>query len=148
MFRIPFMAGELEMDWKYIFFSFQGRLRRRDFWVATLISYAVLIVMVGIVGAIRGVFGVGSLTGSLASMALVFVVEMAWVVFAVWAGIAVSVKRCHDRNQSGWWILLQLVPILGQLWALINLGILDGTPGDNQFGPSPKSGPGQSEVFA
>jgi uncharacterized membrane protein YhaH (DUF805 family) len=134
------------MDWKYVFFSFRGRLRRKDFWIATLIQYAVIFVVFGAGESVRRAFGFSPV--GIVLLGLFGLVDLAWVVFGVWAGLAVSVKRCHDRNQSGWWVLLQLIPIIGAFWALINLGILDGTPADNQFGPSPKFGPGQSEVFA
>lgn len=52
-------------------------------------------------------------------------------------GIAVSVKRAHDRNHSGWFVLIGLIPLVGALWLLIELGFLMGTEGDNQWGPDP-----------
>jgi uncharacterized membrane protein YhaH (DUF805 family) len=55
----------------------------------------------------------------------------------VWPGLAVSVKRWHDRDKSGWWVLLNLVPVIGWLWALIDNGFLRGTTGPNRFGEDP-----------
>jgi uncharacterized membrane protein YhaH (DUF805 family) len=49
----------------------------------------------------------------------------------------VGAKRCHDRNRSGWFQLISLVPIVGALWLLFDLGILRGTDGPNRFGPAP-----------
>ncbi|TGR16409.1 DUF805 domain-containing protein, partial [Mesorhizobium sp. M8A.F.Ca.ET.197.01.1.1] len=46
-------------------------------------------------------------------------------------------KRWHDRNKSGWWTLIGLIPIIGGIWLLIELGILEGTRGANQYGPDP-----------
>ena len=55
----------------------------------------------------------------------------------MWPNLAVSVKRLHDRDQSGWWILLSFLPIIGNAWTIINLGILRGTMGDNRYGGEP-----------
>ncbi len=49
--------------------------------------------------------------------------------------IIVYIKRFHDRDKSGWWVLIGLVPLIGQLWLLIECGFLAGTPGPNRFGP-------------
>ena len=53
------------------------------------------------------------------------------------AGLAVSVRRLHDTNRSGWWILTGLVPILGWI-ALLIFYVEDSRPGANQYGPNPK----------
>jgi uncharacterized membrane protein YhaH (DUF805 family) len=55
----------------------------------------------------------------------------------LWIGLAVNVKRWHDRDKSGWWILINLVPVIGGLWSLIETGFLPGTRGSNRFGPDP-----------
>ena len=49
--------------------------------------------------------------------------------------IIVHIKRFHDRDKSGWWVLIGLVPIIGAIWLLIELGFFKGTPGPNRFGP-------------
>ncbi|MDK1017721.1 MAG: DUF805 domain-containing protein, partial [Actinomycetota bacterium] len=46
-------------------------------------------------------------------------------------------KRWHDRDKSGWWMLIAFVPIIGGLWAFIETGLLQGTESDNQYGPNP-----------
>ena len=43
---------------------------------------------------------------------------------AVWIGLAVQVKRWHDRDKTGWWVLINLIPSIGQIWVLIQCGIL------------------------
>lgn len=58
-------------------------------------------------------------------------------VFIIWASFAVELKRWHDRGKSWVWLLLELVPIVGPLWALIELGCRVGTLGPNAYGPSP-----------
>jgi uncharacterized membrane protein YhaH (DUF805 family) len=51
-----------------------------------------------------------------------------------WPALAVSVKRWHDRDKSGWWVLINLVPLIGMVWTLIENGLLPGTPGPNPYG--------------
>ena len=57
---------------------------------------------------------------------------------AIWMKLAVLVKRWHDRDKSGWWMLIGLIPLIGGLWILIECGFLDGTRGSNKYGLSPK----------
>jgi len=51
--------------------------------------------------------------------------------------LAVYTKRWHDRNKSGWWSLILLIPIVGPIWMLVELGFLRGTEGTNNYGPDP-----------
>ena len=62
-------------------------------------------------------------------------VALVIVLAAVWIGLAVGVKRYHDRGKSGWWVLIALVPVIGGLWYLIECGFLRGTIGPNAYGP-------------
>jgi uncharacterized membrane protein YhaH (DUF805 family) len=55
-----------------------------------------------------------------------------------WIKLAVLVKRWHDRDKSGWWVLIALVPIIGPIWQGIECFFLPGTEGSNRYGPSPK----------
>jgi len=55
-----------------------------------------------------------------------------------WTHLAVFVKRWHDRNKSGWWVLINLIPVIGWFWTLIECGFLEGTVGANTYGPDPK----------
>jgi uncharacterized membrane protein YhaH (DUF805 family) len=52
--------------------------------------------------------------------------------------IAVSVRRLHDIDRTGWWVLISLVPVIGTIVLLV-FAVLDGTPGENRFGPNPKA---------
>lgn len=61
--------------------------------------------------------------------------------------LAVLVKRLHDREKSPKWIFLTLLPILGAVWLLIELGFFKGTAGDNRYGSDPLDIlPGPNEV--
>ncbi len=55
----------------------------------------------------------------------------------LYPAIALYAKRWHDRGKSGWWSLIGLIPVIGGLWMLIELGFLKGTGGANQYGADP-----------
>jgi len=55
----------------------------------------------------------------------------------IWISLAVQVKRWHDRDKSGLWILISLIPLIGPLWAFIETGCLRGTLGPNGYGADP-----------
>jgi uncharacterized membrane protein YhaH (DUF805 family) len=59
--------------------------------------------------------------------------------------LGVMVRRLHDVNRSGWWWLIALIPFVGAI-LLIVWEATDGTPGDNRFGPNPKSAPPAATV--
>jgi uncharacterized membrane protein YhaH (DUF805 family) len=116
------------MDWKYLLTSFEGRINRAKFWagVGVLIAAAILASLIdailGIsIGGDQGVGIVGLLVG----------------LVSIYLGLALYAKRWHDRDKSGWWSLIALVPIIGAIWILVELGILEGTRGPNRFGPDP-----------
>jgi len=108
------------MDWKYVLFSFDGRINRGKFWLATAVMLPLSIAAVIID---RGETGTASIVATLVIL---------------YPSIAVGVKRCHDRDRSGWFVLLSLVPIVN-LWYAIEVGFLPGTEGPNSFGNDPLS---------
>ena len=57
-----------------------------------------------------------------------------------WMALCLIVKRWHDRGRSGWWTVVALVPVLGNLWALIECGFLSGHASGNKYGPAPLKG--------
>jgi uncharacterized membrane protein YhaH (DUF805 family) len=60
--------------------------------------------------------------------------EVAVNLLLLWPTLAVSVKRWHDRDKSGWWVLAALIPVVGWIWVLIENGLLRGSIGANRFG--------------
>ena len=60
---------------------------------------------------------------------------------SLWISIAVQVKRWHDLDKTGFWYFVHLVPIVGTLYAWIDLGLQRGTIGYNQFGADPIAHP-------
>ena len=156
------------MDFRYLYTSFEGRINRKPFWIASLIMMAAAIV-VSLVIVAPATFmspGLGVFLSLIISLALLYPV------------VALGVKRLHDRGKSGQLmavflapsIILQLGDLLGitgsarvvggetiylpnmlgwllimvslgvAIWALVELGILKGTTGPNAYGPDPLAG--------
>jgi uncharacterized membrane protein YhaH (DUF805 family) len=121
---------------KTLLFSFQGRVNRAKFWLVNI----GLIVVEGIVFGIAG--GSAMLTDDPANMTMpsfgiLGVVCLLVFIVLFWAGLAIAVKRWHDRNKSGWWVLIAFVPVIGGLWYIIECGFLPGTAGANNYGADP-----------
>ncbi|MDI6025517.1 DUF805 domain-containing protein [Corticibacterium sp. UT-5YL-CI-8] len=115
------------MDWKYLLTSYQGRINRAKFWAGVGLLVAAGIV-VNILDAALGLHIGEYPFGILAIIATPFYIYLA---------LAVYTKRWHDRDKSGWWSLIGLVPVIGGVWLIVELGILEGTRGANRFGPDP-----------
>jgi uncharacterized membrane protein YhaH (DUF805 family) len=111
--------GEPMSSWS-ILFSLRGRVPRAVFWQYGVVGPLVLTAMLDM---LLGIVGVAERYRDAASSLL-----------PLWPCIAVAVKRWHDRDKSGWWILLNLVPVIGLAWSLLENGFLRGTPGPNRFG--------------
>jgi uncharacterized membrane protein YhaH (DUF805 family) len=116
------------MDWNYLFTSFDGRISRQPFWIGSLVLSVASLVVSFVVAAIFGQGVFGSL--------LQFIVALA----ILYPSVAIAAKRFHDRDKSGWWILIVLIPFIGLIWYIVELGFLPGTPGPNRFGPDPLGG--------
>jgi uncharacterized membrane protein YhaH (DUF805 family) len=108
--------------------GFTGRARRAEYWWFALINIIIVIVLYAIGIGIRFPF-----LGLIYSLAVLV------------PGLAVAVRRLHDTDKSGWWVLISLIPFVGGI-ILIVLLALEGTQGPNKYGPSPKfadaAGPG------
>lgn len=95
---------------------FQGRARRKEYWMFFLFNVIIAFVL-------------GFVSGMLRTPILSYLYTLAVLV----PGIAVGVRRMHDTDHSGWWLI---VPIVNLVFACI-----EGTPGPNRFGPNPKLEP-------
>jgi uncharacterized membrane protein YhaH (DUF805 family) len=62
-------------------------------------------------------------------------------------GLAVGVRRLHDIDKSGWWMLIAFIPLIGGIVLLV-FAVMEGTSGSNRFGPDPKAGEGGIPVMA
>ena len=149
------------MEWMILPFKryaeFTGRSRRMEFWMFTLLNAIVYAVLMFVVFGAAGMAsfadpetaeaGVGALFGGLGLLIVVYALAV------LIPSIAVTVRRLHDRDMSGWWylgfVVAGLIPFLNIVSAIAFLVImlLPGTPGPNRFGPDPK-GAVDPEAFA
>lgn len=113
-------------------FSFQGRIGRGRWWLGVLFQTVAYFVVFGFVVARFGAAPAPA-PGPNPLVLLGFV--MLCVVLLTWMGFALNAKRWHDRGKSGWWTFLNLVPMIGPIWVLVELGFLAGPDHDNRFGP-------------
>ena len=124
-----------------LLFGFQGRISRQPFWLIKLM----LVVLNAVVHlAIFASIGRERLA-SVSSHhdfwrqvgALNVIVLLVLAIVTVWIALAAGVKRFHDRDKAGWWVLIFFVPVIGELWYIIECGFLPGTIGRNRFGADP-----------
>jgi len=119
------------------YFSFQGRIGRKTFWLSYVVSLTVLILVAGIPFAFvfpHGDFESGNVN-YMPAMAAGVVFFIVYIIVLI-AMLSAYVKRLHDRGRSGWFVLLNFVPI-ANIWILIEVGFLKGTTGPNDYGADP-----------
>jgi uncharacterized membrane protein YhaH (DUF805 family) len=105
---------------------FSGRARRKEYWLFGLFNVMITLVLAAIDGSagLINADGLGPLSGF-------------YILATFIPGLAVSVRRLHDTDHSGWWLLIALVPFFGPI-ALLVFMVRDGQPCYNHFGPDPK----------
>ena len=113
------------MNFAQICFSFKGRIGRGTWWLLQLLIAIIIVILEEVDPEL---FDPDSLK---VSHYLITLLVLAWIY------LAVNAKRWHDRNKSAVWILFTLIPIIGQIWTVVELGFLGGTKGHNRFGPDP-----------
>ncbi|MFC5451064.1 DUF805 domain-containing protein [Paenibacillus aestuarii] len=101
--------------------GFSGRARRKEYWMFTLFSAIIGIVLT----ILELVVGLRSVLTGIYSLAVLL------------PSLAVTFRRLHDTGRSGWWILIGLIPIVGSIILLV-FSCLDSDSHDNQYGPNPK----------
>jgi uncharacterized membrane protein YhaH (DUF805 family) len=120
------------MDWylealkKYA--VFEGRSRRKEYWFFGLFNaiFSVVLVIADVLfGTSGGLSGPGFLSGL-------------YTLGVFLPALAVLVRRLHDTNRSGWWVLISFLPLIGVL-VLLFFSLQEGQPGENQYGFSPKA---------
>ncbi|MCC4631883.1 DUF805 domain-containing protein [Xanthomonas dyei] len=127
------------MEWMLLplkrYADFEGRSRRKEYWMFMLLQVIVLVVlgiMFGIAAAVMGgENGPGPLAWVVGAIMAIFVLAL------IVPSIAVTVRRLHDQGKSGWFYLISFVPYVGGFIVLVFM-CLEGTPGPNQYGESPK----------
>lgn len=120
--------------------SFEGRISRSIFWVNSIIGIilpTVLLIVLSIFGmAVLTPFALSNNHTGLETITSSIAIIIS--VVAIASGIVVSfsamVRRFHDRNKSGWLVLISLIPVACPIWILVECGFLKGTDGGNQYG--------------
>ena len=103
--------------------TFSGRARRKEYWLFYLAWFILAVIA----------FGIDMVIGSpVIEIGVVGIINAALIC----PSLAVSVRRLHDTNRRGWWLLMYLIPFIGAIW-LIVLFCFKGMEGENGFGPDP-----------
>jgi len=118
--------GGAIMDYKQFYLSAQGRVNRKQLWLYLVLPAVVVSLILSLIDAAIGTVDPESGLGLLSGL---------WSLIILIPAILIYIKRFHDRDKSGWWVLIGLIPIIGALWLLIELGFLKGTEGPNRYGP-------------
>lgn len=106
--------------------TFSGRARRSEYWYFVLF-YLIIIILLA---AIDGIIGTFSQRGGIGVFSGLFALGM------FIPAIAVTVRRLHDSDRSGWWFLIGFIPLVGGLILLV-FCVLESTAGENRFGDNP-----------
>lgn len=129
------------MEWMLLplqrYADFSGRSRRKEYWMFTL---GVIIVAI-VLSFVEGALGIGGMVGGIyGPLTLLFVLAV------IIPSVAVQVRRFHDQDKSGWFVLISFIPFVGGIIVLVFM-CLEGTPGNNRFGADPK-GRGDVDAFS
>jgi uncharacterized membrane protein YhaH (DUF805 family) len=107
--------------------TFEGRARRREYWYFVFGNFLAMLALMTVdltIGTFNEKAEIGLFSG-LFTLAILI------------PSFAVTVRRLHDTDRSGWWVLINFIPIIGTLVLLV-FTLLDSQPGANRFGPNPK----------
>jgi uncharacterized membrane protein YhaH (DUF805 family) len=111
--------------WKQVvlerYAQFTGRARRAEYWWFSLATLIVGVVL-SVLGAVSSIF-----------LILYYVYALAVLI----PSLAVGIRRLHDTDRSGWWLLIALIPLVGAIVLIVFLAT-DSTRGTNQYGVSEK----------
>lgn len=151
------------MEWMILplkrYVDFKGRSRRMEFWMFALMNLIVSGILLTLM--FIGGFGpeqlAGLEAGATPDFGITFYIGaglmVLWSLAILIPGIAVTVRRLHDRNMSGWWylgiLIASFIPFVGMLVSLgyLVLMVLPGTEGPNRFGSDPKGDGADATVF-
>lgn len=106
---------------------FTGRARRMEYWMFVFFN----LIFVNIIAAALDSAFFGTNFLSLGPLAIIY------SLFVIIPGLAVVIRRLHDIGKSGWYILILLIPIIGQIWFFVLL-VTEGERGQNRYGVDPK----------
>ena len=119
------MNWYLEVLKKYA--VFEGRSALKEYWYFSLFSFIIIIIL-SVIDIATGTFNVNAGLGLLGGI---------YTLAVLIPSVAVAVRRLHDTDRSGWWVLINGIPLIGVI-VFIVFTAQAGTPGDNQYGSNPK----------
>jgi uncharacterized membrane protein YhaH (DUF805 family) len=117
-----------------------GRIGRAKWWLAQLVTICIIIVFVVLFSLQLSGGDINRILVDEPNFSIdpMYAAELAvFAIFLIWMAFCITVKRYHDRGKSGWWYLIQFIPIVGPIWAFIELGFCSGDDGDNDYGDGP-----------
>ncbi|MBD3614527.1 DUF805 domain-containing protein [Kingella kingae] len=106
-----------------------GRARRKEYW-GFILFYNLILTGLQIIGLIG--YAISNTVGAIFSIPFYL-----FALAALVPSVTAAVRRLHDVNKSGWWLLIAIIPVIGAIWLIVLL-CQDGTAGENQFGHNPK----------
>ena len=112
-------------------FSFKGRISRRLFWgygIASLLALFLFVLAIDATGSTPD--NIDTTAGSV----VMFICVITFLPKLFYMDFAVSAKRLHDTNRSGWCALIAFIPVIGSVYILIVCGFIKGTEGENKYG--------------
>ena len=114
-----------KVDWKHYLFGFEGRINRAKYWLYIPISFGAQSTAFLILAPFPKPFGTPHIAEPTTLPELItWILIIAFVALGIWIGLAVQIKRLHDRDKSGWWVFLfgwqPIVPIVGE--PIISIG--------------------------
>ena len=115
--------------------TFTGRASRSEYWYFTLFNIIAIVALV-IISTIIGAAAGGS-DGALGGLLVGYILYVVYGLGVLLPSLAVTVRRLHDTNNSGWLILIGLIPCIGSVVLLVFM-ILQGTNGENKYGDIPE----------
>ncbi len=139
------------LDWMLMpyrrYTDFSGRSQRKEYWMFALFTFVVTLVVLALMFA-----GMPAMDeyGNPGDPGMMFYVGIGLLALfglgSIIPSIAVQVRRFHDQDKSGWFVLLGLIPYVGGIVVFVFM-CLDGTRGANRFGDDPKD-PSSADVFS
>jgi uncharacterized membrane protein YhaH (DUF805 family) len=113
--------------------DFSGRSRRKEYWMFTLFVVIVEIVLFTWILAATATAG-----GQMTVMVMIPVLLVLLMIFGlIIPSLAVTVRRLHDQDKSGWYYFIAFIPLVGPIVLLVFM-CTEGTRGANRYGPDPK----------
>lgn len=116
-------VSPVTLSGREILFSFRGRVRRSTYWISLLCALCYMLLIIPVITQLSF------------RQEIDIPVELLFFIPLIWISLAIHIKRWHDRDKSGWFVLVALIPVIGTLWVLIENGCLAGCSTINRFGP-------------